>query len=278
MQVHRFIDPNLFLALAEPFLLRAEVEHHFFLSLRGLRPMFGDPSYLAAIEHGGQVVSCALRTPPFKLVITRGPAEAYDLLAGDLATLYAELPAVLGPEPAVDHFARAWARRSGQRSRYGMRQGLFEARSVIPPPAPPPGIMRKATDADLPILVAWAAAFHAETHPTEPAATEQDVRARIRPGSVVLWDDGQAVSMAGWAGRTARGVRVNFVYTPPEHRRRGYASACVATLTQQLLDEGQTFCCLYTDLSNPTSNAIYQAIGYRPVCELSDIVFAERGR
>jgi ribosomal protein S18 acetylase RimI-like enzyme len=76
--------------------------------------------------------------------------------------------------------------------------------------------------------------------------------------------------MAAWAGRTGRVARVNYVYTPPERRGHGYASACVATLTQQLLDEGVPRCCLYTDLSNPTSNKIYQAIGYRPVCDAAE--------
>ena len=78
------------------------------------------------------------------------------------------------------------------------------------------------------------------------------------------------MSMAAWAGRTGRIVRINYVYTPPEHRGRGYASACVASLTRQLLDEGVALCCLYTDLANPTSNKIYQAIGYRPVCDAAE--------
>jgi hypothetical protein len=89
---------------------------------------------------------------------------------------------------------------------------------------------------------------------------------------VFVWDDGRPVSMAAWAGRTGRGVRVNFVYTPPEYRRRGFASACVADLTQHLLAEGHAFCCLFTDLANPTSNSIYQKIGYRPVCDVSDFI------
>jgi predicted GNAT family acetyltransferase len=76
--------------------------------------------------------------------------------------------------------------------------------------------------------------------------------------------------MAGYSGRTARGVRIGFAYTPPEHRRKGYASACVADLTARLLHEGQAFCSISTDLANPTSNKIYQAIGYRPVCDMTD--------
>ena len=75
--------------------------------------------------------------------------------------------------------------------------------------------------------------------------------------------------MAGWSGPTAHGIRVNAVYTPVELRGQGYASATVAALSQLLLDRGYRFCCLYTDLSNPTSNAIYKRIGYDPVTDSS---------
>src|SRR5438045_3645778 len=81
-------------------------------------------------------------------------------------------------------------------------------------------------------------------------------------GPLFVWRDPQPVSMAAWAGQTPRGVRVNMVYTPPELRRRGYASAAVSTLTKKLLDAGRKFVFLFTDLSNPTSNKIYQKMGY----------------
>jgi hypothetical protein len=75
------------------------------------------------------------------------------------------------------------------------------------------------------------------------------------------------VSCANVARRTPHGVAVAFVYTPPAHRRQGYATSCVAELTQRQLETGAEFCCLYTDLANPTSNSIYAKIGYRPVCD-----------
>jgi predicted GNAT family acetyltransferase len=154
-----------------------------------------------------------------------------------------------------------------------MRQRLFEARQVQPRRFRPAGALRRAQEADLPTIAPWVAAFSHEAHLTDPSDPQQVARDRVRARSVFLWDDGRPVSMAAWAGRTERGIRVNLVYTPPEHRRRGYASACVADLTQRLLHEGQTFCCLYTDLANPTSNRIYQTIGYRPVCDMSDFHF-----
>ena len=72
---------------------------------------------------------------------------------------------------------------------------------------------------------------------------------------------------------TTHGGCISLVYTPPNLRRRGYASACVAALSQHLLDTGWDFCCLFTDLANPTSNAIYQQIGYRPVCDVDMFQF-----
>jgi predicted GNAT family acetyltransferase len=92
-----------------------------------------------------------------------------------------------------------------------------------------------------------------------------------------LWEDGgRAVSMVGVSGETPNGIRVAPVYTPPELRGRGYASACVAAVTQAQFDRGRRFCFLFTDLANPTSNKIYQAIGYEPVCDVDEYRFEAR--
>jgi predicted GNAT family acetyltransferase len=71
-------------------------------------------------------------------------------------------------------------------------------------------------------------------------------------------------------GRTRAGTRIGYVYTPPEARRRGYASALVAEVSQTMLERGCDFCVLYTDMSNPTSNGIYQTIGYRLIEQVRD--------
>ena len=88
-----------------------------------------------------------------------------------------------------------------------------------------------------------------------------------------VWDNGQPVAMAAKVRPTRNGMTISLVYTPPEQRRHGYATACVAALSQQLLDEGWQFCTLFTDLANPTSNSIYQKIGYQPVADFNDYLF-----
>jgi predicted GNAT family acetyltransferase len=93
---------------------------------------------------------------------------------------------------------------------------------------------------------------------------------------LVLWEvEGTPVSMAGYSGSTPNGIRVAPVYTPPENRGKGFAGACVAALSQKLLDDGRKFCFLYTDLANPTSNHIYQTIGYEPVADATVYSFSQ---
>ena len=96
----------------------------------------------------------------------------------------------------------------------------------------------------------------------------------MRQRGVFLWeDDGAPVSMAGYSGPTPNGIRVVAVYTPPHLRGRGYATTCVAALSQRLLEGGRKLVFLFTDLANPTSNHIYQEIGYEPACDISEYVF-----
>ncbi|HMK92543.1 MAG TPA: GNAT family N-acetyltransferase [Thermoleophilia bacterium] len=270
--LHRHTDPADFLAHAESFLLAAESENVLMLGIcmqlasGGQSP---DSCYLATVDSGGTVVACALRTPPFSAVVTRAGRPALDLLVTDLLAEYPDLPTAVGPEPSITAFAELWSERTGGAARPHVHMRLFEARQVLPPPRPG-GTCRVATEADLPTVARWVEAFFDEVGLHDPSDPAEVVREQIEEGSLRLWCDERPVSMAAWAGRTGRTLRINFVYTPPEHRGRGYASACVASLTQALLDEGLHSCCLYADLANPTSNKIYQAVGYRPICDVTE--------
>ena len=154
-----------------------------------------------------------------------------------------------------------------------------------PEPLPAaPGSARVATADDLDLLLRWWIAFGDEVlHEGGPgrADAEKNVRHKLvspTGGFLLCEDAGEVVSLAGWGGPTPNGIRVGPVYTPPELRGRGYATALTAELSRRLLDGllfegGRRFCFLYTDLANPTSNAIYERIGYRRVAESAEIVF-----
>src|SRR5262249_17236439 len=102
-----------------------------------------------------------------------------------------------------------------------------------------------------------------------PFDPEQVAERRLtgRTEALYLWDHEGPRALAGYTGPTPHGIRVGPVYTPPEHRNHGYASACTARLSPLLLSQGNRFCFPYTDLPNPTSNRIYRRSGYEPVCD-----------
>jgi predicted GNAT family acetyltransferase len=130
--------------------------------------------------------------------------------------------------------------------------------------------MRAIAEADVGLVTSWLAAFVNEVGSTEPRPAAEIARARLAAANLYVWDDNGPVSMVGFGGKTPNGIRVNFVYTPAANRRSGYATACVAALTQMLMDRGNRYCALYTDLANPTSNAIYQRIGYEHLCDAAE--------
>jgi hypothetical protein len=129
-----------------------------------------------------------------------------------------------------------------------------------------PGKFIQAQEKDLDLLTEWRVRFAEATQDTiDRALARTRTHEKIREGRLYIWYDGQPVSKA-WPSRpTLHGITVTGVYTPPEYRRRGYATSCVASLSRLLLAEGYQYCTLYTDLANPTSNSIYQKIGYRPI-------------
>ncbi len=144
----------------------------------------------------------------------------------------------------------------------------------------PRGSARDAGPGDFDLVFAWSSAFHEEAtlrEPWDPADVERRLRRRLAgdgAGGLRLWVDGTPVSLAGFGGRTPNGVRIGPVYTPPDLRGRGYATALVADVSREMLVQGRRFSFLYTDMSNPTSNAIYRRIGYRLVCGSAMILFA----
>jgi len=257
------------------FLLRRPVEDSVLLSSAATRvgvKVAGDESNLWLwVEDDGEVVATAQHTPPHGAYLSTGPAEAIHTLARLLWQLRPGLPSVAGLDTAPQEFAAQWSRLGGPHATPAMRLGLYAA-DAARIPSGVPGRLRLATDADASLLRGWVDQFFAEAGARSGA--EDEVGSRIDAGLLVVWDvDGTAVSMA--AATVAQGgvSRVHLVYTPPENRRRGFASACVASLTaRELAVPGRT-CMLNTDLANPTSNAIYQAIGYLRVAEAVELRF-----
>lgn len=270
MEIEVTHDVERFAAQAETF-LASRLECNIIATIAqatrtsGPVPGWGDPWFALGIDSDSrQVVGAALRTPPRHLIACGfNTVEAAEQLMNTWLEVDPDLNGISAMPEEAALLVGAWQRITGGRAELQFSEALHELEAVTPPPDPPPGELRRSEFADLGLVSDWLGQFTVETRFGDPSASTELARRAITNGRSYLWDDGGPVALVGHAPRIAGVNRVGPVYTPPELRGRGYASAAVAALSQLLLDDGARRCMLFTDLANPTSNKIYAAIGYR---------------
>jgi predicted GNAT family acetyltransferase len=217
---------------------------------------------------GGVVRGAVCMTPPFEMLLAAVPDDAFAELVAALRAADVAIPGVNGAVPTVERFVEAWVPGTGSQARTIFEQRLYALGTLQPPDPLPPGGARPATDADVELATRWLAAFQEEAG-VPSTDVESYARASIADRRLLLWDDedGVPVSLAGRTPAAAGVSRLAPVYTPPDRRRRGYGAAVTAACTADALERGADDVVLFTDLANPTSNAIYQRIGYRAMSD-----------
>ena len=275
-----FSDASRFLERVQPFLLKREAEHCLILGLLdGLcaGDKWGEAAPLmAAVEERDQVAAVVLMTPPHNLILSwTADASTIHAIADELYKTGVAIPGVNSSAEIARTFAQKWSDLTGRSFRVQMSQRIYQL-SRVANRVRAAGRLREPDQADDALMRKWRAAFSVEAEGMDPAEAEKNAASPLpQSRHLMLWEvSGAVVSMAGFTGRTPNGIRVAWVYTPPENRGKGFAGACVAALSQKLLDDGRKLCFLYTDLANPTSNHVYQTIGYEPVTDATVYSFS----
>jgi GNAT superfamily N-acetyltransferase len=240
------------------------------------------PCWFAAYVDGGSVVATAMRTAPF------GQYPAYLMpMSDDAAVLLARTlldrdEPVLGANgslPAVQVFCEEMAKGLGRTVEVERHTRLFEL-GLLQEPAEVPGRLRHARLEEQRLVASWYDAFmddadeqagRAPGSSAHEAPEPDEMRRRIETGQISVWEvDGVPVHVTA-ASEPAFGVsRVGPVYTPREHRGHGYASRAVYEVSQHLVENGVR-ACLFTDQANPTSNKIYEALGYERLVDMANL-------
>ncbi len=274
MHVAEHRDPTEAYEAAREYLLARPVEHNLLHTILEQACEFSLGGRFWIVADGAAVVGFALQSPPGRgVVLGRMNADAIRALAD----------AIEGPVPGVQGEAAGAAVFAGRFSEVhravvtGVEAARLYELGPIGEIAPAPGAPRLATKGDGETPADWMRAFAAETGDPIPSATEaqQAVDLRIAREKFWVWEHDGIRAMVSMAGPAAGVARVGPVYTPPESRGSGYATSCVHYVSRLLTDRGLR-CALYTDLANPTSNAIYRSIGYRAVAEHLRYDFADR--
>jgi predicted GNAT family acetyltransferase len=259
--------------------LAARIERNVHASLlvhaRAGRLAGADPLFVWAHRDNGEIAIFAMRIPPWPMLVSELDQEGAEALIELWLQRDPQPPGVNGTPEAARAVAAAWQRRSGGRVRCRMREAMHVLHEVVNPPRRAPGELRRATQADRDLLIAWERAFVKEAGLVAGAAeqAERTVEGRLSSGAQFVWHDRRPVSTLSLSPAIAGTVRIGPVYTPPQHRRRGYAGAAVARASLKALAQGARQCMLFTDLANPTSNKIYAAVGFRRVGDWEELEF-----
>lgn len=282
MELRIFDDARELRRISTQWLAENEAMNNVFFGVLAEADRYDGNNFWGAVIEDGTVVGVGIRTPPWPVAIayaTSGQAlvtmldalwETYDddfemLLPPIMASTVSRHAAATGTGRA-EKWSGGLEKRSGQ--------GVYQLHEVTAP-RDVPGRLRPATLRDVDVVTEWMLAFHDESVAREGNVGRREHARRsaqhmTAAGEVYLWDvDGRPVSMAAARGATPTGIRISYVFTPLPLRKNGYASACVAALSQGQLDAGRERCFLFTDLANRTSNHIYQQIGYEYVGELN---------
>nr|WSZ98430.1 GNAT family N-acetyltransferase [Streptomyces sp. NBC_00857] len=272
---HLTEDVDEFLARAGDFLRSRPALHTTPLTTvedlrtRGAGAPGAEAPVFGRLERGGGVQAIFYRKPSGRLHLTPVvTGDQADLLAARLADLDRLLPGVVGDHAAATAFAEAWQRRTGAEPVLSVPLHLYRLGTLTPPEPCPEGRVRVAGEEDLEQVMLWCREFAASVGEVVPDAWA-DTRFADRHFSFWETPDGTPASIAAVTSVIGGQVRVDPVYTRAHLRGRGYAGALTAEVSRAALAAGAKEVVLYTDPANPTSNALYQRIGYVPVTDFA---------
>lgn len=261
-------DPSGFIDATSDFLYSHEARYSLLLGLaENLSQRLSAhrvPPFLIHLENDGLVKGVCLRSDPARLVVSTWPPEALPLLQAELIKLKPKPRTLIGPSATLGALMQKKMQDKNLNIKLTMEQKILKS-SEITAPKPCRGSVRLADANDTGVVTRWILDFIAEATPEAPLEASEArslVEKKIARQQVYVWCvDGRVVCMAHIGRPTKNGASISAVYTPKSSRRRGYASNLVAEVSRRLL-RSHHFCVLYTDAANPTSNKIYQAIGY----------------
>jgi GNAT superfamily N-acetyltransferase len=280
MEVRVHEELREFWEVAGPAYLADPVRHTLALTvIRRVKdaPLPSDlPPVLLTVWNGERFVGATFRTPPWPVGVSGLPTSAIEPAMETLLEVDPELPGVAGPRDIADPFAQAWATLTGASVKEMMAGRLYRLGTLEPPTVP--GEARPVrTEDDIRLVAGWREDFQVEAagHVRVSGVAESDVRRSLALGNAqLIWEVGGRPVAYAAVGKPINGMsRVGPVYTLPGDRGHGYGSAITAVASRLALDAGAEHVLLFTDLANPTSNAIYQRIGYRPVHDTTELEF-----
>ena len=226
--------------------------------------------FFSIVINNNEISLIGLMTPPKNLLLYEHKnldINIIELFANNLFSEHKRIPGITGELTLTKSFLEKWNGISPCSYKTDKNLRIYKL-TQVGRYNKPDGIFRCAEMKEIEIIAEFINKFSSEINePINIEGAKKVSEDGIANKEIFIWENNDIVSMAKKHRPTKHGMAIGYVYTPIEHRSKGYATALVAELSQNILNSGKLFCTLYTDLSNPTSNSIYQKIGYNPVCD-----------
>lgn len=284
---HLTEDVDEFLARAGDFLRSRPGPHVMQLTWaervrkRGAASFGTEAPVFGVLERAGEVSATFFRLPPRALGLSPLTPEQADSLAARLAALGHSPSRVSADHSTATAFAEAWQRHTGATAKlHATRVRLYGLGTLTPPDPLPAGRGRVLGEQDLDEAIFWCGEFSKAVGEDITINADTWAETRYADKRYTLWEtpDGTPVSIAGMNPLIGGQIQVDIVYTPAHLRGHGYAAAVSAEVSRAALAAGAKDVVLFADVSNPTSNALYQRLGYRAITDWAAYDFSAAGQ
>ncbi|MFR0355888.1 GNAT family N-acetyltransferase [Streptomyces sediminimaris] len=275
--VHAFLDRAGDFLRSRPALHTTQLTTVEKLRTRGPDAFGPEPPLFGHLEVAGEVRAAFHRLATRRVTLTPLRPGQADTLAAHLTGIGRTLAGVTADHDTATAFAEAWQRHAGVASQAHWWGRLHRLGALTPPRPRPAGRGRAAGERDHDQVVRFCGEFVAEVGEAPSMDADAWAVSRFADKHFTFWEtpDGTPVSMAGSTSMVGRMIRVDPVYTPARLRARGYAGAVTVEVSRAALDAGASDVVLFTNPDNPTSNALYQRIGYVPVADFTGYRFSQ---
>lgn len=280
MKVNCYKKASEYLLANEKVLLIEEAFNSLLLGLaKSNRNLKSDDTIYFDLTHEGQLYLTGLKTKGRDLIVY-GKSEKLEYSIAAITALFErqdqDIPGFIGPKDLVRSIGKVFERAYNRAYRLTHKHMVYKLESIEHMPQNI-GFLRLARHEEIEYLGGWMQVFYREAmNETDTKVALDTTHQKVNAKELYVWESSVVVSMAAVARPTNNGITVNYVYTPQEYRRKGYATKLVAELSHLMLEKGYKFCTLFADVDNPTSNNIYSKIGYKPIGEFSTIKVSEK--
>jgi len=258
-------DAEHFLSRCKGWLLERSDIHNIMYSSAILiareSPVFTGPYWFAAIEDDdGNIVACGNHNLPNGLCLSETPENMLEAVCRSFVDAVGVPHRITAPQITANWLAERFSDTSKVGRPFQVRWHTYRLDNVVWPVKDVPGQLRKGRMDEVDLVAEWGRAFGEED--PAPVDVSDFMRQKLSDGDLFVWDNIGAKTLLTLSGRTGKGIRISGVYTPPEFRGRGYASAAVAALSHAELSNGREFVVLNVADGNPAAR-LYQRLGFR---------------